>query len=348
MYAISRTLRAVLAVLAAVPALVASMPAAVAAQQSSTSAPDMAPAAREYLSAALDTLQSASMHAATTDWAAVRDSAFLLAAGAVHPRDTWGAINWALRRVDRHSFLQAGVRGVAPELVAGRYGYLRVPFYAGPMNAPLTDSLQSALRTLEQAGACGWILDLRMNGGGNIWPMQTGIAPLVGDTVLSLQRSGGRVIGSTVYSGGATFMVDSAGTREEATRAAHPYVMQRPDAPVAVLLDGATASSAEGIAIIFRTRPKTRFFGAPTAGYSSINEGYALPDGANMVITVGVMQDRAGRPYGGPIEPDELIAMPDGHAPTAGDRVARRAAEWLAAQPECGVARGTRQPPATR
>ena len=317
-------------------ALLAVFPATSAAQQPSPGDTAMAPAARAYLTAALDTLQAVSMHAATTDWQAVRDSAFLLAAGAERPRDTWGAINWALRRVDRHSFLQAGARGVAPELVAGRYGYLRIPFYSGPMNAPLTDSLQNALRTLEQGGACGYIVDLRMNGGGNIWPMQTGIAPLVGDTVLSIELSNGRVIGSTVYSGGATFMVDSTGTRQDATRAEHPYAMQRPKAPVAVLADGATGSSAEGIAIIFRTRPKTRFFGMPTAGYSSINQGFPLPDGANMVVTVGVMHDRAGRPYGGPIEPDEMIPMAEGHAPTPGDRVARRAAAWLAEQPECG------------
>ena len=332
MLPIPRTLHIVLA-------LAATLPASAAAQHSAPAGQTMSPAAREYLAAALDTLQAASMHADTTDWQAVRDSAFLLAAGAERPRDTWGALNWALRRVDRHSFLQAGARGVAPELVAGRYGYLRVPFYAGPMNAPLTDSLQNALRTLEQAGACGWIVDLRMNGGGNVWPMQTGIAPLVGDSLLSVQRANGRIVGSTVYSGGATFMVDSAGAREEATRAENPYVMQRPGAPVAVLLDGSTASSAEGIAIIFRTRPNTRFFGSPTAGYSSINRGFPLPDGANMVITVGVMHDREGRPYGGPIEPDELIVTPEGHAPTPGDRVARRAAEWLAGQPECAAER---------
>ena len=330
MQVVSRAVRLALA-------LIATLPAAGAAQQSASAGSDMAPAAREYLEAALDTVQAVSMHADTTDWQAVRDSAFLLAAGAERPRDTWGALNWALRRVDRHSFLQAGVRGVAPELVAGRYGYLRVPFYSGPMNAPLTDSLQNALRTLEEAGACGWIVDLRMNGGGNIWPMQTGIAPLVGDTVLSLERVDGRVIGSTVYSGGATFMVDSAGAREEATRAEHPYVMRRPGAPAAVLMDGATASSAEGIAIIFRTRPRTRFFGQPTAGYSSINEGFPLPDGANMVVTVGVMHDRAGRAYGGSIEPDELIPMPAGHVPTPGDPVARGAAKWLGTQPECAA-----------
>src|SRR5690606_4164331 len=66
----------------------------------------MAPAAREYLSAALDTLQRASMHD-TANWSLIRDSAFIVAAGAEKPRDTYAAIQWALKRVDRHSFLQA-------------------------------------------------------------------------------------------------------------------------------------------------------------------------------------------------------------------------------------------------
>lgn len=322
--------------------LLAAPPAVVRAQGGDADAPAAAPpaisaAARAYLLTALDTLQRASMHSASADWAVVRDSALLLAAGAQRPADTYGAIQWALRRVDRHSFLQARRSGVNPELVDGRFGYLRVPFYAGPSRAPLTDSLQHALRTLEAGGACGWVVDLRMNGGGNVWPMQAGIGPLVGDSVLTREVLDGRVVGSSLYVDGSAIEVAADGTRQEIVRVADPYRMRRADAPVAVLIDGATASSAEAVAIIFRPRPRTRFFGQPTAGVSTVNRGAQLPDGANMVITVGVMADRNGRAYGGAIAPDEVVPMPAGFWPSSADAVTRRATEWLARQPGCAA-----------
>ena len=142
----------------------------------------MSAEARDYLATALDTIEVTSMHRATIDWRMVRDSAFLLAAGARGPSDTYGAIQWALRRADKHSFLQARFPWINPILVDGRFGYVRVPFYSGASKAALTDSLQEALRDLDGRGACGWIVDLRMNGGGNVWPMTAGIGPLLGDS----------------------------------------------------------------------------------------------------------------------------------------------------------------------
>jgi len=297
-------------------------------------APPMSAEARAYLDIALDSIRATSMHGESVDWTAVRDSALLLAAGAERPSDTYGAIGWALGRVDRHSFLQFHRGDVNPRLLDGRVGYLRIPFYAGPVEAPLADTLQHALRTLEGAGACGWIVDLRMNGGGNVWPMQLGIAPLLGDSVIGVGMVDGVVTDRTLYVGGAAIM-EEAGERTVVVSIDEPYVMRNPDAPVAVLIDNATGSSAEGIAIAFRPRPNTRFFGAATAGYSTINRGSRLPDGANMVVTIGAMADRTGRTYGDAIEPDEAIEMPKGWWPSPTDAVARRAAEWVADQPGC-------------
>ena len=296
--------------------------------------PPMSEEARAYLEVALDTLQSVSWHADSSDWDAIRDSAFLLAAGARTTADTYGAIAWALGRADRHSFLQFPRNAINPTLLDERFGYLRVPFFAGPVDAPLGADIQAALRSLDGAGACGWLLDLRMNGGGNVWPMQLGIAPLLGDSVISVEYADGRVVGRTLYVGGAT-IAEENGVRTEVNRVAEPYVMAHPGAPVAVLIDNATGSSAEALAIAFRTRPNTRFFGEATSGYSSINRGSALPDGANMVITIGAMTDRHGRVYGVPIEPDEVVDMPQAWWPSPRDAVARAATAWLGQQPAC-------------
>lgn len=40
--------------------------------------------------------------------------------------------------------------------------------------------LQRVIASLEASKPCGWVIDLRANGGGNMWPMLAGIGPLVG------------------------------------------------------------------------------------------------------------------------------------------------------------------------
>lgn len=304
-------------------------------RRGATPVPALSDEARHYLAAALDSIQQASMHAASADWQAVRDSAFLLAAGAQRPAQTYGAINWALRRVDRHSFLQARFPWVEPELVAGRVGYLRIPTHTVGSAAVLADTLQHVLRRLEAEGACGWIVDLRMNGGGNVWPMYAGIGPLLGDSVLNATLVAGRVVPGALYLEGVAFSVEADGRRIEAARAAQPHRLRQPGAPVAVLIDGGTASSAEAIAIAFRTRPETRFFGQPTAGYTTGNRGIGLADGANLVVTFGAMTDRHGREYAAPLEPDESVPLPPGVWPASSDAVARRASDWVTSQRNC-------------
>jgi carboxyl-terminal processing protease len=312
-------------------------PNSVSAQDSATPAPAMSESARAYLAEALDSLQAVSMRRATTDWQVVRDSAFLLATGAQRPDQTYGAIDWALRRVDRHSGLQARFPWVNPELIDGRFGYFRVPFHPVGAQASLADTLHHVLRELEDQRACGWVVDLRLNGGGNVWPMYAGVGPLLGDSVLNIRAENGVVVSRTVYVDGQAIAVGPAGEREVHASVETPYRMRHADATVAVLTDGSTASSAEALAIAFRTRPNTRLFGQPTGGYATGNRGVRLPDGANMVVTVDAMRDRMGREYGDPIIPDEIIEMPSGFWPTSTDAVARRAVEWLSAQSRCRI-----------
>src|SRR5690606_1433128 len=114
--------------------------------------------------------------------------------GARKLSDTYGAIDWALRRANKHSFLQANRPGAVSMLIDGRYGYIRVPPRGGTATA-LADSLHTAVRSLEAKGACGWIVDLRGNGGGNMWPMLDGIGPLLGDSIVGFFGSGAEAQG---------------------------------------------------------------------------------------------------------------------------------------------------------
>ena len=98
---------------------------------------------------------------------------------------------------------------------------------------------------------------------------------------------------------------------------------------VAVLIDHSTGSSGEALAIAFRGRGRSRFFGEHTAGLSTVNETFPLSDGAAMRLTIGVQADRTGKQYPDGLAPDEAISMGDEALPPSQDPVVQAALEWL-------------------
>lgn len=290
----------------------------------------MDPDALAYLQAALDSIERTVLRGDGVRWPAVRDSAVLLADGAQRPYDTYPAIEWALRRANKHSFLQVPTPGAASSLIASGIGYIHVPQRGGPAVA-LADSLHTAVRTLQDAGACAWIVDVRANGGGNMWPMLAGIGPLLGDTIVG--SFGGQPSSPRWhYKDGVSGILASSGKLDTASRVTVPPVRLRdPAAPVAVLFDAGTGSSGEAVVIAFAGRPNTRTFGSRSAGYATVNRGVRLPDGANLVVTTGYNADRRGQSYGDQLSPDSTVTLPSGW-PSPTDRVTASAVGWLAEQ----------------
>src|SRR5439155_26839297 len=129
-------------------------------------------------------------------WDSVRANAHIQAAGALRAADTYSAIRQALLALgDHHSFLQnslsasrvAGHRvdSLDGELLNGRFGFIHVPtfspFVSGANDVALADSMQALVRAVDANNPCGWIVDIRHNLGGNMWPMLVGVGPILGN-----------------------------------------------------------------------------------------------------------------------------------------------------------------------
>lgn len=306
--------------------------------------PSSVSASRAYLIDVLDLIEREALYRDRIDWPRARREALELADGARTPAETYPAIRAVLVQLaDRHSNLRspelaAQRRGMddgplpqgAP--LAGGIGYLALPELSG--SDTLAERYIASARAIVVAGArgstCGWVVDLRRNGGGNMWPMLVAIGPLLGE--------GGA--GAFVYPDGrhpAWVYRDGRATLGGEELACGPALLLGSPPPVAILTDRYTASSGEAIAIAFRGRPGTRSFGEPTAGVPTANLGVPLPDGALLFLTVARMADRTGRAYEGPLVPDEPIEGFFTYAedPTR-DTVLRAALAWLKAQPGCG------------
>lgn len=278
------------------------------------------------------------------DWEAVRARAYRRAWGARTLADTYAAIELALRALgDGHSYfmppdrvaeLEDGSLAAASpdprgEIVEGRLGYLSVPGWAGlgEQADEHATRIQQIVRALDAGAPCGWIVDLRENTGGSLWPMLAGVGPILGEGRLgaSVGPGGGQVDWS--YVDGQARLGDAVQTEVEGPA----YHLAEPLSPVAVLIGPSTMSSGEALAIAFRGRPNTRSFGHLTAGLSTGTGEFVLSDGAWMMLAVCASADRTGQVYERWIQPDQVVTQRG----TEGDPPLQAAIGWLLDQPAC-------------
>lgn len=292
------------------------------------------PAVELYLRRLLDTMEANSIHRKTIDWAAFRKEILEKASGAQSNAATYPAIQRALTRLnDEHSLFvtPAGqvyqASGAAP-CPAGpaatppadsTLGYVRVPAFgevSPPAMTAFAETIQNTISKADRPVLRGWIVDLRGNTGGNMWPMLAGVGPLLGDGVVGYFIDPDGTEFPWSYENGNALLNGSPLVATTFYRR-----VSRSGLKVAVLTDGATASSGEALAIAFRERPNTRSFGSATCGKSTANANFSFTDGSRLVLTVSVMADRTRKTYGKRVVPDVVDENPDS--------AFRRAVEWL-------------------
>ena len=145
----------------------------------------------------------------------------------------------------------------------------------------------------------GWVVDLSRNLGGSMYPMLAGVSPLLDEGVLGYfidpddERTPWSQRDGTVFLDGSPVM-----------RMEGDFELLNPEAKIAVVIGGTTASSGEATLISFLGNERVKTFGQPTCGLSTANRGYNLSDGGQLLLTVAVMADRDQNPFGGVIPPD--------------------------------------------
>lgn len=142
----------------------------------------------------------------------------------------------------------------------------------------------------------GFIIDLRGNGGGDMYPMISSVHRFISDGNILRFRSRKRTMWITL-----DYVIQVTGIKK----------LPAIECPVAILTDEGTGSSAEALLLCFRGLEKARVFGSPTAGYASSNRPYKMSDGSVMVLTEGCDVARTGEEFcDDPIEPDVNTETP--------------------------------------
>lgn len=286
--------------------------------------------AKSFLDLLLDTLQRYSVNQASIDWTDFRTQVVTAAGPAQTIPDTYPAIAIALPLLgDGESYYQPAFGAlIGPAPVGGcgaahatpvlpdTIGYVRIESCdcQGTAANEFAESIQRAIRAADRSGLKGWIVDLRGNFGGNMWPMIAGVGPVLGEGIIGWIVYNDREYEREYRAGGA----QSFG--EVFASVAQPYTLLRQDLRVAVLTDGGVVSAAEAITVFFKGRPDTRSFGTPTCGHHHLQQPFRVGNGTLNLVTAQ-SADRTKTRYSGSVAPDEIV--------TDSEAAVTRAIAWL-------------------
>lgn len=205
--------------------------------------------------------------------------------------------------------------------------YVRIPANSsgddfGEMQASAQE-IQNLICKAYHAEIKGWIIDLRLNTGGNMYPMILGIRQLLGEGVFAsvLKRNGDKetwqLNGNAIYESEKKITALKSSCLPELTKE-----------KVALLTSEITGSSGEIVALAFLGRENTRIIGEESAGYMTSNELYRLPFGTFLLLSEGVETDRKSRIIKS-ILPDQVMVEGDDFKELDRDAKVKAALEWL-------------------
>jgi carboxyl-terminal processing protease len=306
---------------------------------------------RILVDSALKIMQTKSAFTKKVDWVKVTDSVRKLSGSAKTYSDAAPALKYAFNSLgDKHGFIvindtyyrnpnfpfdtarvNADMKSAitkGPRIYGGivqkKYAYISIPFFMGQtvdkVNA-FAQQIQDSLCTVINASTKGVIIDLRINPGGNTFPMLIGVSNVFGNQAPFTKGYTGDW---KIEDYGMT-MPDSTVVRLKRTCGDYSKL------PVAVLIGPQTASAGEYLALGFTVRKNTALIGERTAGYTSGNNGFYLTTDKKNAIVVAedFAKDINGKLYENGIEPQIEVVGGDNFFNRDKDNKIKAAVDWL-------------------
>lgn len=280
----------------------------------------------------IDIVKQNSIYKDSIDWKSLDEDLALLGKGLKTPSDALILNSYVLQQLrkvgDYHSFIQnnIGSQNYAsgkvtqpkPEakLLVNGIGYIAVPAF-GSINKEATEKFALQIQTLiknldTENDIKGWVVDLRTNSGGNMYPMISGLGPLLDKGDLGYFVKGDKNFPWKLTENGMLVNVKN------------PYRIKNKNNKIAVLIGPETGSSGEMTAISFIGQHNTKLFGEPSGGYITSNGMFKLSDGSNLLLATGYVADRNHKKYLERIYPNVMVK-----AVANGDAVLQTAKSWL-------------------
>jgi hypothetical protein len=208
------------------------------------------------------------------------------------------------------------------QILDDRIGYLKIVGIGPGDVKEQADFIRGGLKDLKAKGVDKWIVDLRFNGGGNMEPMISGLAPLIGEGFISGAINKDDEIREFTITNGQFYNFGRLVCEMDNL----PEI--KSNEKVAVLLSRYTISSGELVAISFKGRDNTIFIGEETAGYTTGNGYDKIDDELVLVISQDVFIDRNKNRYNSKVGVDENLEFQH-NVSIKEDNQINRAKDWL-------------------
>lgn len=277
----------------------------------------------ELIDRFVDTVQTYSLYKDSINWTALRNNITRLSTGIKSMEDAHTILNYVIDKLrlagDNHSSIvfpsssnttqatQMKDLAVVPE---GKYmgdniGYIKLPYFNtidSTSGMIFGDMIVKIIKRIDTRNTInGWIVDLRDDYGGSMFPMITGLIPIIGtDTLGYFVNKEEKIPWFTTKEGSWVNSVIKVKTNKS-------YTIKNRNAKIAVLIGPRTASSGEATAISFIGKTNTKLFGQSSGGYTSSNKSFKLRDGSYLILATAVEADRNMKLYHAGISPDVIV-----------------------------------------
>ena len=312
----------------------------------------MADSLQTHLDEAIGIMKNRSLYARKVDWKKATDQAYDEAKNAQNKSQLFTPIAHVYKQLgDHHGWFEqyedkikltdsSAIKRYTPQLYAAwgkgpkvvtamieDVAYLRIPgmnVYNQKQIDYCANWLLDSLSSLALRKPKAWIIDLRLNSGGNITPM---MAPLTGffdnglvscyldknnKPIETCQIKDGVFYNDTVHANLKRLPQDLKGVK------------------VAILVGPGTASSGEGVAYNFKSRKNTQSFGQPTAGLANSTEGFLFNDKQSyFLLTTAALGDKKKKPQPEQFKPDVTFKGTESYDNPAEDATVKKALDWL-------------------
>lgn len=308
---------------------------------------------KAYIDSSLEILTKNSLYAYTVNWEKIKNKVYDSAKDAKNKSETFSALKIAFDALgDKHaayyqyddqyklnnpalferysdSIKAAWSKGpkITSKIIEG-IAFINIPFIGVNKQVDIdkfANWINDAIGELTKNNPKGWIIDLRLNAGGNIRPMLAGLAMFFKNGIVSyyIDKDGNATDKASFNNG--DFFIDDI---KQATINTKPKNLSTQK--IAVLIGPGTASSGEGVAVVFKQRKKTKLFGDYSAGLANATNGFVFNDNNSyFLISTARIGNKHKKILPEFVKPDVIIKGGESYNDLANDFVVKSAIQWL-------------------
>lgn len=308
---------------------------------------------KNHIDTSIAVLKRHSLYADRVNWSKVEKEVYDSARHATTPAETFLALKIAFdalgdvhaayyqyddqyrlpnpQLTNRYSDSLKATWSKGPRIISrmiGPFAYISLPYIGANKQVDIdrfANQVYDAVAGLQQQQPSGWIVDLRLNAGGNIRPMLAGLAPLFDDGVVSYYIDRNGVASEEARFRNGDFEISGIKQANITKK-----IKKLAPVKVAVLVGAGTASSGEGVAAAFNHRKKTKLFGETTGGFANATDGFVFNNNnCYYLLSTAYLGNKKKKQLPEFVRPDVAIKSNDLFSNLEQDTVVQAAIKWL-------------------